>query len=88
MHGPPEAQTGRGMLFFAAVILGLALWMSVGRGDWNNSALWFALAGFLGCYGALMGGAPPRWHRLLLVVGLVCGLAAFVFAVRMAGMFP
>ena len=87
MHGPPETQTGRGMLFFAAVVLVLALWMSLGRGQWAEAALWYALAAFLGCYGGLMAGTPERWHRPLLVFGLVAGVIAFGLALRMVGLF-
>ena len=39
------------------------------------------------CYGATMSDALDRWHRLLLVIGLVSGIAAFVCAVWMAGLF-
>ena len=87
MHGPPEMQSGRGMLFFAAVTLLLALWMSIGRGDWSGAGLWYALSVFLGCYGAMTGGAAERWHRPLLVVGLVAGVVAFIFALRLAGIW-
>ncbi|CAA9294858.1 MAG: hypothetical protein AVDCRST_MAG26-4376 [uncultured Chloroflexia bacterium] len=87
MHGPPELPTGRGMLLFAAITFALALWMSVGNGDWAGAGLWYALSVFLGCYGAMMGGAPERWHRALLVVGLVAGVVAFVFALRLAGIW-
>ncbi len=87
MHGPPDTQTGRGMLLFAAVVLFLALWMSLARGQWAEAALWYALATFLGCYGAMMGGAPERWHRILLVLGLGAGVIAFGLALRMVGLF-
>ncbi len=86
MHGPPETQTGRGMLFFAVVALILALWMSIGNSDWAGARLWLALAVFLGCYGAMMSGAPERWHRPLVVVGLVAGAFAFFFALGAAGL--
>ena len=84
MHGPPDTQTGRGMLLFAAITALLALWMSLGRGQWAASALWYTLATFLACYGALMAGVPQRWHRLLLVLGLAAGAVAFGLALRMA----
>ena len=87
MHGPPDTQTGRGMLLFAAIVLFLALWMSFGRGQWVEAALWYAVAAFLACYGALMGGAPERWHRLLMMLGLVAGVIAFGLALRMVGLF-
>ncbi len=87
MHGPPEVHTGRGMLLFAAITFGLALWISIGGGDWTGAGLWYALSVFLGCYGAMMGGASERWHRALLVVGLVAGVVAFVFALRLAGIW-
>src|SRR5687768_3976538 len=88
MHGPPDTQTGRGMLLFAALVLVLALWMSLGRGDWTGAWLWFALAVFLGCYGAMMAGLISRWQRVLLVIGLVSGLVAFVLALRATGILP
>ncbi len=87
MHGPPETQTGRGMLFFSAVTLILALWMSLGNGDWRGAGLWYALTGFFVCYGSLMAGAAERWHRVVLVVLLVCGAIAFGYAVWLAGVF-
>ena len=86
MHGPPDQSMGRGMLIFAGITVLLALWMSLGRGAWADSALWFALAAFFGSYGALLGGAPERWHRPLLVLGLGAGLIAFVLALRLVGL--
>lgn len=80
MHGPPDRQTGRGMLLFAAFTAVLALWMSLGRGEWAASALWYAVTIFLASYGGLLGGAPERWHRHLLLVGLVAGVLAFGLA--------
>jgi hypothetical protein len=88
MHGPPDIHTGRGMLLFAALMLVLALWISVGRGDWTGAWLWFALAVFLGCYGVMMAGLMARWQRFLLVLGLLSGLAAFVLALRATGILP
>jgi hypothetical protein len=88
MHEPSNTHTGRAMLLFAALMLGLALWIGLGRGQWADTGLWFGLAGFFACYGGLMDGAPERWHRLLLIAGLASGVVAFVFAVRMAGLFP
>jgi hypothetical protein len=88
MHGPPDTQTGRGMLLFGALVLVLAVWMSLGRGDWAGASLWFALAAFLGCYGAMMAGLLPRWQRVLLVIGLLSGVVAFVLALRATGILP
>lgn len=88
MHGPPDTQTGRGMLLFAAIAFVLALWMSLGRSDWPGSALWFAVAIFLACYGAMLAGAPLRWQRGLLLLGLVAGVAAFLLALRATGLLP
>ena len=85
MHGPMDSQTGRGMLLFAAVTLVLALWMSLGRGDWSQAGLWYAVSLFLACYGALATGVGERWQRPLLLVGLVAGAAAFVLALRATG---
>ncbi len=85
MYAPSDPHTGRGMLIFAAVALVLALWMSAGRGDWAQSVLWYALAGVMACGGALFAGMAARWNRLLLVVGLVCGVIAFGSALWQAG---
>jgi hypothetical protein len=85
MHGPPDQSMGRGMLLFAGLVTILALWMSLGRGDWDQAALWYALAIFFACYGALLTGAGERWHRPLLGLGLIAGLIAFVWALRMVG---
>ena len=85
MHGPPDDHMGRGMLLFAALMLVLALWMSIGGNQWRDAVLWYALAIFFGSYGALLGGASERWHRPLLVLGLAAGLVAFVAALRSVG---
>ena len=85
MHGPPDTQMGRGMLLFGALMLMLAFWMSLGRGEWRDSVMWFALAIFFGSYGGLLGGASERWHRPLLLLGLVAGSVAFLGALRSVG---
>ena len=87
MHGPPEMPMGRGMLLFAVLMLALAPWVSLGRGEWAASGLWYALAAFFACYGAIMSDALDRWRRLLLAIGLISGVAAFAYAVWMAGLF-
>jgi hypothetical protein len=76
---------GRGMLLFGALMLVLACWMSLGRGEWRDAVMWFALAIFFGSYGGLLGGASERWHRPLLVLGLVAGGVAFLGALRSVG---
>jgi hypothetical protein len=73
------------MFLWAALMFVLALWMSVGRGQWTDSVLWYAIAIFSACFGGLLGGANERWHRPLLVVGLVAGAVAFVAALRATG---
>jgi hypothetical protein len=40
-----------------------------------------------GCYGAMLNDLFPRGQRVLLVVGLVAGVTAFVLALRSAGVF-
>jgi hypothetical protein len=86
MREPPYGQSGRPILFFAAIVLVLALWMSLGNGQWIDSALWYALAAFLGCYGLLMSNLGERWNRPLLVAGLLAGVVAFGMALRMVGL--
>ena len=88
MREPPYGQSGRPILLFAAVVLVLALWMSLGNGQWTDSVLWYALAAFLGCYGLLMSNVAERWNRPLLAVGLLAGAAAFGLALRMVGLLP
>lgn len=88
MHGPPEMPMGRGMLLFAALMLVLALWISLGRGEWAAAGLWYALAAFFACYGAIISGALERWRQLLLALGLVSGVVAFGYALWMAGVHP
>ncbi len=88
MHGPPQTTTGRGLLLFAAIMLALALWLSVGRGEWLASGMWFALAIFFACYGSIMSGVLERWRALLLALGMASGIVAFGYAVWMAGLHP
>lgn len=86
MHKPPQETTGRGLLLFAALMLALALWISVGRGEWLASGMWFALAIFFACYGSIMNGALERWRTILLALGLAGGITALGYAIWMAGL--
>ncbi len=88
MREPPYGQSGRPILFFAAIVLVLALWMSLGNGQWLDSALWYALAACLACYGILMSNVADRWNRPVLVIGLLAGVVAFGMALRMVGLLP
>jgi hypothetical protein len=85
MHGPPDNHMGRGMLLFAAFMLVLALWMSLGQGAWSDSVIWYAVAVFFASYGVLLGSPDEQWHRPLLVIGLLSGIVAFVAALRSVG---
>lgn len=85
MHGPPDSSMGRGMFLWAALILVLALWISVGQGRWGDAVMWYAVALFSACFGGLLGGVGERWHRPLLIVGLFAGIVAFVMALRATG---
>lgn len=85
MHGPPDSSMGRGMYLWAICMLVLALWISLGQGQWADAVLWYAIAIFSACFGGLLGGAGERWHRPLLVIGLAAGLVAFVEALRASG---
>jgi hypothetical protein len=85
MHGPPDTSMGRGMLLGAALMLVLALWMSFGRGEWAEAVVWYAIAIFFASYGGLLGGADERWHRPLLLAGLLSGIVAFLAALRSVG---
>ena len=87
MHGPPNVHTGRGLLIFAAVLVVLALWMSFINQQWLDAGLFFALGIVFGCYGAILNNYAAEWQRILLGVGLVAGIAAFVLALRSAGIF-
>jgi Na+/H+ antiporter NhaD/arsenite permease-like protein len=87
MLGPPNAHSGRGLMIFAAVLVVLALWMSLGNQQWLQAALFGSLAVMFGCYGAMLNDLFPRGQRVLLVVGLVAGVTAFVLALRSAGVF-
>ncbi len=71
------------MLLFAALMLGFGLYVGITGSDWAAAALWLALAGFMGCFGALMLNLVPRLQRALLVFGLIAGALAFVLALRM-----
>ncbi len=83
MHGEGDPTTGRGMLLFAAIMFGFGLYVGISGPNWEGATLWLALAGFMGCFGALMLNLLPRLHRALLVVGFIAGALAFVLAVRM-----
>jgi asparagine N-glycosylation enzyme membrane subunit Stt3 len=85
MYGPPDKQMGRGMWLFAALMLVLALWMSLGRGEWSDAVLWYGVAIFCACFGGLLGDVREQWHRPLLVIGLIAGVVAFAGALRAVG---
>jgi hypothetical protein len=82
MFDPTPSTTGRGLLLFAALMLGLALFLGIVRQDWSNAGLWGAIAVFMACYGALTLDALPRLQRLLLIVGLLAGGVALWLALR------
>lgn len=87
MHGPPNVHTGRGLLLFAGVLVVLALWISVIDQQWAQGALFFALAVVFGAYGLILNNHAPRWQPVLLGIGAVAGIVAFVLALRGAGLF-
>ncbi len=87
MGGPPNVHTGRGLMIFAVFLVLLALWMSVVNGQWFDAGLFYALGIVFGCYGAILNNYAPQWQRLLLGLGLVAGIIAFVLALRSAGIF-
>ncbi len=80
MFDPSRRTTGRGLLLFAAIMLGLGLLLGITRRAWQDAVLWLAIAVFMACYGVIMLGALPRLHRLLLIVGLLAGGVALWLA--------
>jgi hypothetical protein len=85
MQGPEDTHMRRGMLLFAVVLLVLAVWMSL-DGAWGDAVLWYAAAVLVACYGGLLGGVHERWHRPLLVIGLLAGVVAFGAALHATGL--
>jgi hypothetical protein len=85
MLNPNDRTTGRGLLLFAALMLGLGLFAGAVRGAWRDAGLWLALAVFMACYGALLLDRLPQLRRLLLAVGLVAGALAFGLALLQLG---
>jgi hypothetical protein len=77
---PSRNTTGRGLLLFAVLMLGLGLFVGLVRQAWQDAALWLAAAIFMACYGTIMLGALPQLHRLLLVIGLITGVIAIGLA--------
>lgn len=88
MLDPSNRTAGRGLLLFAALMLGLSLYLGATEGlraaRWLPAAFWLAIAVLMACYGALLLGLLARAPRLLLIVGLGAGLAAFWLALRLA----
>jgi hypothetical protein len=80
MFDPSRRTTGRGLLLFAAIMLGLGLVLGVTQQAWQDAALWLAIAVFMACYGIIMLGVLQRLHRLLLIVGLLAGGTALWLA--------
>ena len=76
------------MLLFAIIVFSLGLWTAFGLGSWANAGLWLSLGVFLSCFSAILGDRLVRLHRLLLVIGLIAGIVAFGFALRMSGLLP
>ncbi len=86
MQAPPGPQSSRGMLVIGVITGLIALWISFVQGAWIDAALWYAVAIFAGSFGGLLGNAPERWHRPLVVLGLAAGVLAFGLALRMVSM--
>lgn len=92
MLNPSNPTLGRGLLLFAALLLGLSgylaavEWLPFGR--WHDAVMWLAVAIFMACYGLITLGALERWHRLLLLIGFAAGAAAFGIAVQLASLRP
>lgn len=82
MLNPSNNSTGRSALLFAALLLGLGLFLGLARQAWRDAALWLALATFMACYGTITLGALPKLHKLLLGVGLIAATLAFWLAVQ------
>jgi hypothetical protein len=82
MFNPPGASTGKSILVFAAIMLGVGLWTGLGRQAWADATLWIAIAVFLACYGAISADLLPQFRRALLAAGLLAGGLAFGLALR------
>lgn len=80
MFDPSRRTTGRGLLLFAIIMLGLAIFLGVRQQAWQDAALWLAISIFMACYGIIMLGTLQRLHRLLLIIGLLAGGAALWLA--------
>lgn len=92
MLNPSNPTLGRGLLLFAALLLGLSGYLAAVEGlpfgRWHDAGMWLAVAIFMACYGLITLGALERWHRLLLLLGFVAGGVAFSFAVQLAATRP
>lgn len=80
MLNPSNRTTGRSALLFAGLMLALGLFAGFVRQAWRDAALWFAVAVFMACYGAITLDLLPRLQRLLLGIGLLAAAAAFWLA--------
>lgn len=85
----PSNQTlGRGLLLFAALMLGLSGYLGMVQGarlgQWRDAGLWLAVAIFMACHGLITLGVWARWQRLLLLLGFASGAAALWIAVQLA----
>ena len=79
MFDPTDRTTGRGLLLFAGLLVGLSAILVVQR-LWHDAALWLAAAIFLACYGTIQLDLLPRWRKTWLVLGLSAGVATLVIA--------
>lgn len=83
MFDPSSRGTGRGLLLFAVLMLGLSGFLAL-REMWRDAALWLAAAIFAACYGAVQLDLVPRLRTVWLVLGLAAGGAAFLIALSSA----
>lgn len=85
---PSNQALGRGLLLFAALMLGLSGYLAVAQGlplgRWLDTAMWLAVSILSACYGLITLGALARWHRPLLLLGCIAGAAALWIAVQLA----
>lgn len=84
MLNPSNRTTGRSALLFAALMLGLGLFLGLARQAWRDAVLWLAIAAFMACYGTITLGVWPRLHKFLLGLGLIAAALAFWFALQAA----